>query len=551
MDLRPYQQEAFDNTLKGFAEFNRQLGVLATGGGKTIIFSKLAEHYANVKKGRALIMADTDELVEQAVDKLYKSTGIYASVEKADSRASLNASVVVGSIQTISRENRLSKFPIDHFSLVVADEAHKSLADMWQRTLNRFGEGGAKILGVTATPGRQDKRSLMGFYENIAFETGLFDLVRMGYLAPIKVRTVPVKIDIQNVSKTGGDYDVEELDGALQKYFDEICGAIKQYAPDRKILVFLPLIKTSKAFRDACIRNGIPAAHIDGNSDDRKETLRAFKDNRFQVLCNSMLLTTGFDEPSIDCIINLRCTQSSGLYQQIIGRGTRLFETKKDLLILDFLWQFNKYALMRPADLIAKTESVNEALTRKLETASANGEVDLMAAEQETIREQEKALLKSLAKQKRRQSNAFDALEWAAGLHDQDLIDYEPLAVWEGKRPSEAQMATLQKFGIDPATIKYKGQASKILDTLFRRMREGKATAKQMKWLIRWNIPNADKLTLKEASAIMDERFNRDRKPATPQTPRPPAPAPVAPKPPVVKKPEPQKETSAVQESLL
>jgi superfamily II DNA or RNA helicase len=240
MQLRGYQENAVASILAGFKEFDKQLAVMPTGAGKTIVFSKLAEA---MQPRRSLILAHREELIEQAVDKIAKSTGIFAQVEKAEQRASLMAPVVVASIQTLMGEQRRARWPQDHFSLVVVDEAHHALADSYQKALQHFN---AKVLGVTATPDRGDKRNLGQYFENVAFEITMFDLIKQGYLSPVKVKALPVEIDLKNVKSVAGDYSAEDLGTALTPYLRSIAKALRDHAAFRKCLVFLPLIATSR-----------------------------------------------------------------------------------------------------------------------------------------------------------------------------------------------------------------------------------------------------------------------------------------------------------------
>ena len=153
MELRDYQNEAVWRTMESFAEGHRKvLMVMATGGGKTITFA----HMAKLIGGRTLILAHRDELIQQAVDKLYRACGIVGRIEKAQHKAPLGSTCVVSSIQTMSR--RLKKWPPNYFDFIVIDEAHRSLAKSYLKIIDHFEK--AKLLGVTATPDRNDRRSL-------------------------------------------------------------------------------------------------------------------------------------------------------------------------------------------------------------------------------------------------------------------------------------------------------------------------------------------------------------------------------------------------------
>ena len=222
MILRPYQLEAIKAIFNKWLKYDRLLTVWPTGAGKTIGFAHVA--LSRIATGPVLILAHRDELIDQAINKLYLAVGIQADKEKAESCAALSASVVVGSVQTLSRQTRLKRFSSDHFKTVIVDEAHHILSESYQRIVRYF--SAAKVLGVTATPDRGDAQSLGQYFEDIAHEVSLVDLIRGGYLAPITVRTVPLKIDISGVSTRAGDFNDEELAEGLDPLLDEIGEAI-------------------------------------------------------------------------------------------------------------------------------------------------------------------------------------------------------------------------------------------------------------------------------------------------------------------------------------
>lgn len=508
MNPRPYQQASIDNIVKGFDEFDRQLLVLPTGGGKTLVFSWLAKTFL---PRRTLILAHREELIDQAIAKLHAATGIIAQKEKAEFDASLTADVVVASVQTMIR--RLGKWPADHFGLVVADEAHHSVSDSWLSVLNHF--TGAKILGVTATPDRGDKKNLGKFYQNVAHEVALFDLINESFLCPICVKAIPLQINLSGVKQVAGDYDPTQLGDALEPYMDGIAAAIKEHAADRKTLVFLPLIATSKNFTETCIRHGLSARHVDGYSQDRKEILEAFSRREFNILNNAMLLTEGYDDPSIDCVVVLRPTRSRPLFSQMVGRGTRICEGKKDLLLLDFLFIHEKHSLVRPASLIAKTDEESESMTARAFERAKGGEqdaLDLRGLATETQVAREKKLREELAKKAKRKSKSIDPVEFALSLHDPGLADYEPEMEWESQPMSPKQREVLDNFGLDSDAIANKGMASQILDRVMNRRKLNLASPKQLKWLIRFKHPSPHTASFVEAGLFLDMRFGKGKK---------------------------------------
>lgn len=483
MELRPYQQESRVAIQEEWAKgIKRTLLVLPTGTGKTIVFAKVIED--RVRKGeRVLVLAHRGELLEQAADKLATATGLKCAVEKAE-QTSLNSfyRVVVGSVQTMQREKRLNQFPEDYFDTIVVDEAHHCISDGYQRVLHHFEN--ANVLGVTATPDRGDMKNLGSYFESLAYEYSLPAAIKSGYLTPIKALTIPLKLDLSAVGQQAGDFKTKDLGTALDPYLEQIADEFLKFK-ERKIVVFLPLVKTSQKFRDLLISKGIKAAEVNGESKDREEVLADFEAGKYSVLCNSMLLTEGWDCPSVDCIVVLRPTKVRGLYSQMVGRGTRLYPGKKDLLLLDFLWLTEKHELCHPANLIASSEEVAKKMTENIEDAGVA--VDLEQAEEvakeDVVAEREEALAKKLSEMKRRKKKLVDPLQFEMSIQAEDLSNYVPAFGWEMGPASDKQTKTLEKLGILPDQIDNAGKAAKLLDRLDKRREAGLTTPKQIRFL--------------------------------------------------------------------
>ncbi len=485
MELRPYQQEAKDSI---FSEWDKgvqkTLLVLPTGCGKTIVFAKVTEDC--VRNGdRVLIMAHRGELLEQAADKIHKATGLKCATEKAEeSCLSSWYRIVVGSVQTLMREKRLNQFSQDYFNTIIIDEAHHCLSESYQRVLEHFNE--AKVLGVTATPDRGDMRNLGQYFESLAYEYTLPKAIKNGYLVPIKALTVPLKMDLSNVGVQSGDFKVSDIGTALDPYLYQIADEMLSYCKDRKIVVFLPLVKTSQKFRLILNEKGFRAAEVNGDSRDRAEILKDFEEDKYNVLCNSMLLTEGWDCPSVDCIIVLRPTKVRSLYSQMVGRGTRLSAGKIDLLLLDFLWHTERHELCHPASLICESEEVAKKMTENLEKA-VGIPVDIEEAEDtaanDVIKQREETLAQELAAMKSRKRKLVDPLQFEMSIQAEDLSNYVPSFGWEMAPPSKKQVGALEKFGILPEEIDNAGKAAKLLDRLEKRRIEGLATPKQIRLL--------------------------------------------------------------------
>lgn len=484
MDLRPYQDEAKTAVQGEWATgVQKTLAVMPTGTGKTIVFCALAEDC--VRNGeRVLILAHRGELLDQAADKLSKSTGLGCAVEKAE-ESCLGSwfRIVVGSVQTLMREKRLAAFPDDYFGTIIVDEAHHCISDSYQRVLNYFKQ--AQILGVTATPDRGDMRNLGQYFESLAYEYTLPRAIKDGYLCKIKAQTIPLKLDLTGVGTQAGDYKISDLGTALDPYLYQIADEMAKVCFDRKTVVFLPLIKTSQKFRNILESKGFRAAEVNGNSKDRAEILAAFEAGRYNVLCNSMLLTEGWDCPPVDCIVPLRPTKIRSLYCQMVGRGTRLFEGKDHLLLLDFLWHTTRHELCHPAHLICESPEVAEKMTENIEAASCPVDIEVAEkqASEDVVAAREEALAKQLREMRNRKRKLVDPLQFEMSIQAEDLSSYVPAFGWEMGPPSDKQVSTLEKLGIFPDQIESAGKAAKLLDRLDKRHWEGLTTPKQIRFL--------------------------------------------------------------------
>lgn len=484
MELRDYQQSARESIQNEWSKgIKKTLLVLPTGCGKTIVFSKVIED--RVRLGdRVLVLAHRGELLDQAADKLAKSTGLGCATEKAE-QTSIGSwyRVVVGSVQTLMREKRLNQFDKNFFDTIIIDEAHHCISDSYQRILNYFEN--ANVLGVTATPDRGDMRNLGTFFESLAYEYTLPKAIRAGYLSPIKALTLPLKLDLSGVGQQAGDFKTSDLGTALDPYLERIANEMVEHASDRKIVVFLPLVNTSQKFTEILNRKGFKAAEVNGESKDRAEKLADFDNNKYNVLCNSMLLTEGWDCPSVDCIVVLRPTKVRSLYSQMVGRGTRLFKGKTELLLLDFLWHTERHELCHPAHLIAENEEVAKAMTKRIEESGMPEDLETVEkqAAEDVVSQREEALAKQLEEMKKRKKKLVDPLQFEMSIQAEDLSSYVPAFGWEMGPPSEKQVKALEKMGILPDEIENAGKATKLLERLDHRRSEGLTTPKQIRFL--------------------------------------------------------------------
>lgn len=490
-ELRPYQRDFVEAVISDYGRgLKRLLGVAATGSGKTVMAAELCRRY----KKRALFLADAQELVFQAASKIAAWSGKSVGIEMGDERPAGGEPVVVGTTQSMAR--RLGGYERGAFGFVIVDEAHRNtLGAQAMKVLEHFGE--SRVLGITATPFRSDRRQLGDFYEKISYEISLPALIAQRYLSPITIRSVPCPIDLRNVRTVAGDYNGADLGEAIEPQLMELAKLLRDNAPGRRTVAFLPLVRTSKMFAECCRSIGMRAVHVDGQD-------RGALKSDWQVICNASLLTTGWDEPSVDCVYILRPTKSYVLYSQMVGRGTRLFKDKENLLLLDPLYLSDDLSLVRPARLVATTAQEAEALQKRLEMEGG----DLLGQMERAKSDLQRSMLEAAAAARKKAARTVDAIEFALSLSRSDLIDYEPEMRWEGSPITPAQREILEKNGIDAEDDRMcKGLASKIIDIIFARRASGLCTPKQMRFLESHGYPSPALATFKEASAFIEARL--------------------------------------------
>ena len=245
---------------------------------------------------------------------------------------------------------------------------------------------------------------------------------------------------------------------------------------------------------------------VNGESQDRAGILSWFSSApKGCVLLNSMLLTEGYDEPSVDCICVLRATKVRALFVQMVGRGTRLAEGKKNLLLLDFLWLTSTHDLCRPACLLSADPEVCDAITQRQESPEGQASLDisdetLAAAESDTVAKREKALAERLEKMRRRKGGLVDPLQYAYSIQDVNLTNYQPLTAHDAMKPTMQQLDRLEKLGFGaPQT---QGEAEMILKQHDQRQAAGLSTPKQIRFLESKGFKNVAKWTKAQAQKM-------------------------------------------------
>jgi superfamily II DNA or RNA helicase len=339
LQLRPYQQEALDSVVS-FSEKGivRQLVVLPTGAGKTVIFSHLPQF--KQKSLPMLVLAHREELLHQAKEKIsWSNPDLTVEIEQGENHAG-HVDVVVASVPTLGRaqSTRIQKYPPDYFNSIVIDEAHHAAAPTYRRILDYFNP--SFLLGVTATPQRSDSVRLTDVFQEIVYYKTIQDLIQDGYLSPLVGYRIKTDTDISGVETNDGDYNQSQLEDVIDnpQRNATIVAAYNDLVPNAKALVFAAGVRHAQnlalSFGQAQITNEVILGV--SSTDDRRDILARFASGETRVLINVGVLTEGFDEPSVEAILLARPTRSTLLYTQIVGRGTRLYEGKPHCTILDF-----------------------------------------------------------------------------------------------------------------------------------------------------------------------------------------------------------------------
>lgn len=362
MELRDYQADALERVAAAEARGVRaQLIVAATGLGKTVMFTELARR----RGGRTLILAHRDELIGQAAAKV-REVWPEAPVGIVKGPVSeVRQQVVVASVQTLARPARLAELTgpfteatllgrCDPFDLVVVDEAHHAAAESYRAILAGLRAGqddGPLLVGVTATPDRGDGQGLHDVFAEIVSNHDMLWGIQSGYLSELRGLAVTCdQLDLGDVKVNRGDYDQGQA-GALMESAGApalIAAAWQQHALGRPTLVFTPTVSMAEAVARAFTAAGVVARSVDGSTpiEERRRTLRAFTAGTVKVVANCAVLTEGYDEPTVGCVVVARPTRSRALYTQMVGRGTRRHPDKADCLVMDVVGAADEHSLV-------------------------------------------------------------------------------------------------------------------------------------------------------------------------------------------------------------
>ena len=549
MRSRYYQREAIDAIQREWRTHKSTLAVLATGLGKTIIMSKLC---ARVFPKRVLIIVHRRELAEQAQDKLHRAVGIRSEIEMGDDAVMVNQhyldgglpQVVVASVQTLTSSTRgkfrMQKFnPLD-FGYVFCDESQHATSNSWRGVIDYFTENNPdiRVLGVTATPDRADKKALGAVFGSVACNYDIEWAVEDGWLVYPQQRIVTVTdIDLTNVGTVAGDLNLGDLSAVMEteKALHGVANATMELAGERKTLVFTASVEQARRLSE--IFNRYKAGSSDwvcGETpkDARTRIVQRYRDGRFQFMCNCGCFTEGFDDWAVEVIAVARPTKSRALYTQICGRGLRpqdglvdLYETAEDrkqailesikphATILDFEGNSGRHKLVCTADILGgkysepvirlarkkMTERTMDATQALKEAAAEQEKRDAVKRAHDMMAAMKRAKVKAKSKYVLSKVDPFDTLN----IQRTETANHD-----EGRRLSDKQVAILKRNGIDPKKYGFHDSCA-LISEIVRRLRGGLATYQQSVLLRKFGYDTECKRT--EAKAILDERFGRRR----------------------------------------
>jgi superfamily II DNA or RNA helicase len=421
--LRPYQVDALEDVWTAFTRdrHNRVLVKMPTGTGKTVMFAEMLRHYAERwecllptyrpnRGARMLVIAHREELLDQAADKISKANrGLMVSIEQGDRYANKYSDVVIASIQTLQamKFRRLKRLLEQHtFRLVIVDEAHHAAAASYRTALVHLGflppadaseseeveaadfddvaemEAALKgwdataprdrlLVGVTATPNRSDAIGLGCVFQTIAYNYALKAAIDDGYLVPITPWVVESDVSLDAVKMTAGDFNQKDLAQAVNNTVrnDLALAAWREHADGLSTIAFTVDVAHAHAMAETFRADGVPAEAISGETprEDRRAILERYRRGTVEVLCNCMVLTEGTDLPRTRCILHAKPTKSATLYEQMTGRGLRLYEGKPDCIVIDIVDVARRHSLQTapvlyglPPGLMAKGEDLEK-----------------------------------------------------------------------------------------------------------------------------------------------------------------------------------------------
>jgi superfamily II DNA or RNA helicase len=518
---RDYQLRADAAIDEALAKHRSTLVTMATGTGKTVLFAMQAR-----KRGNALVIAHETSLIEQAAQKLRHVTGEYVAIEKAERRDRANAKYVVASMQTL-RGDRLRFFAETHahIDLIVIDEAHRALAKSYRDIIAAFPH--AKVLGVTATADRGDKKAMGLVFDSVAFRYDIVDATADGWLTPFDWFPMDVTgVNLDDVGLKGGDLDQDQLDEQLVSQAGQMAQAVVQHCKGLRTVAFCPGVKSATLAAEAVnrIEPGTARAIYGDLPDHEKAAIKAaHARGEFLRLFNCAILIEGYDDPRLEAIVDFAKTKSRARFAQKLGRGSRLWPVGIDHLgtpeerraaiaaspkptckFFDANYGQHGHTLAGPIDLLGGRydDETKERAKKKLDETGGSVEGALELAAAELAEENRRKLARLAAKAAKAKGQVLVGPARAAcelfGVATDMGVDDEPRG-----EPREHVVAWLETKGVKNAGSMPEGAARKLKKTLKERANAGLATFKMVKALKKAGHPRAETLKFEEAGRLM------------------------------------------------
>ncbi|CAI1846404.1 hypothetical protein SEUBUCD646_0B04410 [Saccharomyces eubayanus] len=434
--LRDYQQDAIDACVNSIQQGTKRIGVsLATGGGKTVIFSNLISQLrqknsrGNERNFRSLILVHRRELALQATNtlkRIFPDLKVHIEMGKYDCDVE-DSDVVVASVQTLIR--RLDKYDTDSINLIIIDEAHHSVANSYRSILEHFNASTADtkipVIGFSATFERADKRALSMVMDEIVYHRGIIEMIDDKWLCEAKFTSVKVEADLSTVKSTTDDFQLAPLSSIMNtKEINEVIMKTYLHKKQEKSLKSTLLFGVDKShvrtlhklFKD----NGISTDYVtsDTKQVERDNMIQKFKNGKTEVLMNCGIFTEGTDMPNIDCILLCRPTKSRSLLIQMIGRGLRLHYSKDHCHIIDFIGASNVGVVSAPTLLGIKGDEIEFDDATMEDLRAIQGEI---ISKQQKIDEKLRALFQSNETTMEAISGKNETKNWIQNANSLDL----------------------------------------------------------------------------------------------------------------------------------
>jgi ATP-dependent helicase IRC3 len=341
---RDYQQQAINNVYSKYVndQINKMLLYLPTGAGKTVIATLIIEKLCEIADfGKILFIAHSQEILQQTQKAIHRQLpGITVEVEQGLKKTMGYAKITLASVQSLVK--RKNKYNANEYSLIICDECHRSLAPSWIQVIEYFHDQRktrSLLLGMTATPRRSDGRSALDIFDHVGYEISSIELQGLGYLVPMQYYTFQTNMKLDEVKMSGSDFQTKALSKVMM--FPEIrqltLQAWFEKGRGKKTIAFCAGVQHTHQLVADFREHGINAVAIDGKTKNRDQILQSFANNQIDLIANYGVLTEGFDEPSVECILLARPTTSPLVYIQCVGRGLRPYQAKSFCTVIDII----------------------------------------------------------------------------------------------------------------------------------------------------------------------------------------------------------------------